>query len=508
MANETAVGSVRPTVFSMPEDAEGQRQITPFPMRLLGLALVIVWDWAMHSSTALNALGANTFGLSRLSTAMYVCNCATLIALAVLHRHIGMLSSRRAIEVTAWVSMVVSTVGAAASLSNIVESGLISAICGVLAGYAFAVLCLSWAQVYARLGTGRLFLCVALSLVTAGVGCILIGHLEQPYQAGVCLAVGLVAFPLCWVSMHYVGSEQDVVSGGSPKTGQDTQVRYPFPVRPVVIMAIAGFASSFVSFALFSVAGDPRVPAVLLVGVFLLAAIVVRHGIVHPSLLVGLSAAAIIFGLICLAAFGVNGGRASSVALMTGYVAISVFVLANLAVIARRAMVPTLWLFGFSLAARDLVSHLSGLIIMSPALLGVRAIVESPYQLTLIAVVGLALLVLLAVLWISEKRHGGDWDLGAVDVHEGRHVPTAQELFARRCEQAVSEYGLTPREADVLLAILEGQSYQEICQALVLSMNTVKTHAHHAYVKLGVHTKAEARALLLGSSEPSETGVR
>ena len=40
--------------------------------------------------------------------------------------------------------------------------------------------------------------------------------------------------------------------------------------------------------------------------------------------------------------------------------------------------------------------------------------------------------------------------------------------------------------------LVDGTTYQQICSSLLLSPNTVKTHARHVYGKLGVHTREEA----------------
>jgi ATP/maltotriose-dependent transcriptional regulator MalT len=52
----------------------------------------------------------------------------------------------------------------------------------------------------------------------------------------------------------------------------------------------------------------------------------------------------------------------------------------------------------------------------------------------------------------------------------------------------------------VLGLLVEGQTYQEIAQALYVSINTVKTHLKNIYGKLGVSNRREAtdRAKKLG----------
>ena len=51
---------------------------------------------------------------------------------------------------------------------------------------------------------------------------------------------------------------------------------------------------------------------------------------------------------------------------------------------------------------------------------------------------------------------------------------------------------LSDRELEVLDLIADGLSRQEIAAKLVLSLNTVKTHARNIYSKLGVHSQLQA----------------
>lgn len=58
--------------------------------------------------------------------------------------------------------------------------------------------------------------------------------------------------------------------------------------------------------------------------------------------------------------------------------------------------------------------------------------------------------------------------------------------------------GLTARQAEVVALLLQGLSNAEIAGALFVDVNTVKTHLRHAYKTLGVRSRAQALAMLLG----------
>jgi DNA-binding NarL/FixJ family response regulator len=51
---------------------------------------------------------------------------------------------------------------------------------------------------------------------------------------------------------------------------------------------------------------------------------------------------------------------------------------------------------------------------------------------------------------------------------------------------------LTPRELEVLKALVAGMEYKQIAQRHFISLDTVRNHIRHIYEKLHVHSKTEA----------------
>lgn len=77
--------------------------------------------------------------------------------------------------------------------------------------------------------------------------------------------------------------------------------------------------------------------------------------------------------------------------------------------------------------------------------------------------------------------------------HEGEASPDALQSA---CDAAASAYGLTAREAEVLLLLCQGRTRAYIAETLYLSENTVRGHTQHIYTKLDVHTKTELQRKL------------
>jgi DNA-binding NarL/FixJ family response regulator len=66
----------------------------------------------------------------------------------------------------------------------------------------------------------------------------------------------------------------------------------------------------------------------------------------------------------------------------------------------------------------------------------------------------------------------------------------------RRSEATAPSHGskLTDRELEVLHLLVEGLGQEEIASRLVVSPKTVGTHIEHIFMKLGVHSRAQAVA--------------
>jgi DNA-binding NarL/FixJ family response regulator len=59
-----------------------------------------------------------------------------------------------------------------------------------------------------------------------------------------------------------------------------------------------------------------------------------------------------------------------------------------------------------------------------------------------------------------------------------------------------SNYGLTPRETEVLSFIIQGLTNKEIGEKLFISFTTVRTHVSHIFEKTGVKNRVELVSLI------------
>ena len=75
---------------------------------------------------------------------------------------------------------------------------------------------------------------------------------------------------------------------------------------------------------------------------------------------------------------------------------------------------------------------------------------------------------------------------GRADADEANHG-----RFTARCDAAAKQFGLTPRETEIMVMFAKGRNLDYIHNELVISKSTVSMHRQHIYRKLGVHSQQE-----------------
>ena len=61
-------------------------------------------------------------------------------------------------------------------------------------------------------------------------------------------------------------------------------------------------------------------------------------------------------------------------------------------------------------------------------------------------------------------------------------------------KEFLSKYGITDREREIILKVMQGKSNDDIARELVISLATVKTHLHNIYKKIGIDSRFDLLA--------------
>ena len=96
----------------------------------------------------------------------------------------------------------------------------------------------------------------------------------------------------------------------------------------------------------------------------------------------------------------------------------------------------------------------------------------------------IGMFVLLASEWrlIDAAKMANETSaMGGTDLHESQYQENAFNI-----RKFAKQYGLSPREQDVLNLLIKGRSVPFICDELFLAKSTVATHVKHIYKKIGI----------------------
>lgn len=87
---------------------------------------------------------------------------------------------------------------------------------------------------------------------------------------------------------------------------------------------------------------------------------------------------------------------------------------------------------------------------------------------------------------------------GGITPGKGSLVPSenATDMIAAKCEAISEEYRLSTREKEIIFLLAQGRTRRFICEELVLSDNTIKTHLTHIYAKMGISSRQQMFNLL------------
>ena len=360
-------------------------------------------------------------------------------------------------------------------------------------GVGTALLILLWSELYGCLNPLRVVLYYAASIMLAGLLVLICRGFLLPWLVGAALVLPLVS--LLAVLLGFRSLPPAERPAPHP-------VRSGFPWKPVLLMAVYGFAYGLEQASIagelgsspHSAGGTVFVGAVVFVGVLL------RGERFDFSLMYRAGLPLMIGAFLLLPSFGFLGSRVSHFCATASYAAFQILIMLVLANICRRYGTSAVWLFGFERGLRSIC-------IVGGRQTGVAVTgLELPFDPSLIVSALIVLLVAaMTMLLLSERELGSRWGLtlhgDGGDANPGREE-SREELVERRCRELAARHGLSMREKEVVELLAQHKTAAEIGQELFISAATAKTHARNIYRKLGVHSREE----LVGLLEPDGGG--
>ena len=467
-----------------------------FPFRFLGMGLFIAWLCCTHTAGIFPPEGAPQNALGMLDYSMRVGDIATLLLLAIMFGGRSPLSDHKVL-----VNMLVglSALGALALSFLILPAGgpaWLQIICGIGMAPGGSVLLLLWAEIYGQLGLSKIIMYGAASCVAAGAASLGIFLLQAPYGTICASLLPLASLGCAQLSLAVIPKEPPSKIAAQTRSLSLARFR-AVPWSLIALMALAGFASSFLGNLMLETlayGSFHRIGTTTILGcAIFIAATRSRDGfsLDRLSVVVPLTASAT---LLLIPTLGTQAELSISILAKFCYVGFTFLVLAMLAQGVYRHETPSLWVFGLARASSE-AAIFGGIIAYRMA----RAwgITHNVPALWLLSLFGFAVMALCIYIVHQEKRGTSEWGVLCERVTSTAKPTSAREQFVERCDMLADQYGLTPREKDILILLAQGRSGREIENELLLSQNTVKTHARHLYAKLGLHSKEDIRNLVM-----------
>lgn len=358
------------------------------------------------------------------------------------------------------------------------------------AGKAWAFLL--WARLFSWLPLASMLAHSSAACLFAGVLAWLVMGLRAEWVIAVAVAVPFIlatayAYSCSVLSFDSSRKEYDVKF---QKVGR-------LPWRPIIIMALVGFVAALGPIATFGITVTLEEVALLPMGALTLGFLIWVKAFRSEYLL---KAAFAVYGVgFLLPLVHSEWSILAGFIVSMSYWGMALFVFWFLCNDVREKKSPTGWTFGVSFALLDIM-QLVGYVLPQMGLVVPSA--NEGGALGVFTIAAIALAVAGAALWATEHVGQGHWSRQFVgsNVTEASHSarPGESEL-AFRCRMSGQARGLTFREEEILVLLLERNTINQIAHQLFLSGNTVKTHVKHIYGKMGVHNRDELRAAVLGS---------
>lgn len=516
--------------------------------RMLGLAALIAWTCLMLMGTP---DGPATWNGQAVKTGVITCwtisQCVTLLACAAMARRYNLTDERAGISSTAFgrtgaiVAMLVTSIATAGVVSSTLDFPLAAA-CGyagaIASGAGIGVLSIETGRLFSKSTPTRICLCAPCSLLVAAVVFAIATTCSSCVACSIFVFLPVLSGIACLASSRHGNADakpqahtelkEDSSGDVQPGDGWSARAKDNTPDaiddasaarangerlrRAVLFVCKVGLCGLLVSTAdalatsairaIFLVDGSlslassqsgpyPLLWSTILGVAFLYGSILFSRG---SSLLMSYRITMLVIAVcfMILPAFPAFNGMLD-IFPMAAHGAFGIIIWILLASAVSTLGLSSSFAFGLGwgmTTAAMVVERLAG------RFMGF-ADVSSTVVLCVVAILAVAC-VLFSYMFVLKEQ-----DLGLLalpDAADDMPGPDRAQYprFQDRCRNLAAEYGLTPRETEIMILFAKGRSAARIEEELFIAHGTCLTHQRHIYRKLDVHSKQEMIDLIEG----------
>lgn len=412
------------------------------------------------------------------------CNLG-LILVVILRRHIYPLGRQKILLMC---SAAVMSLGTSAIYMDLLGVAVVpyTEVIGFTIGLFDAVLVLAWFEMLSSIGGIEARTALAGALLTNALVCAAIWGVTEVGSPSVtmilhaCLPwVSLACLRRCWALPE--------VSRSADPAIQTRPFRMPTPLIIGVFIYGVAFGMMMNASRALSAGRDVN-PGIELAGIavaavlFFCLSVLPTNGTSRHLSLRPVTMPLVMGGFILLPFIGYLHPLVASAVTWVGYDYLDLLMMTVYIELSYRVPAPSLAVNGWGQFI-DTFGTTIGLVVAS---LFFDYFSPTPSQLSSMTTIAV-FIVATATLWFMDDRKLATlWGLAklpARQLKEGR--------IAERVRSLTAIHGLTSREQEVLLLLLDGKRAEQIAQELVVSISTIRTHIHRVYDKLGVHSHGQ-----------------
>lgn len=458
-----------------------------FGLRTIGFALARSWVYLMFLGAAVSFITWNGQPVPGIVfTGSTVALCATLFASAFMSRHFETLMKKRLFRL---LGPVLTTIGTLCIASITLPSapqlalGILGAVC---TGIGSGLIDLGYGELYRNVDPQMTAFEVPFAFFIAALLFPLVMALPSP---AACIIASLLPLVSGWILFFHLKAWSPRLAGNVQPVGIHLG---KFSWKIGVCACLIGLADGVVRAVFIETIGapvesfyrDPIVWASVLTMVIIYGCVLLSREVGLRSVYKSVMLVMAVFFML-LPVFTDISAVESTIAL-AGYGTFNVLIWVLLADISFNFRFSSIMVFGIGwgmITLGVLLGSIAGEAICQLAPF-------APQTLSLIALLA-TLAILISYMFVFRES-----DLIALTKPDDETDKQASEIghrrrFQDRCREAAVEYGLSPKETEIMILFAKGRSSARIQEELYLSRGTVTTHLRHIYQKMDVHSKQE-----------------
>lgn len=445
------------------------RTLTQAPWMFFGLAFYRAWLNLM-----LPDLGCPTVIPGVTGKALFDGTCAltALVVATVLLRFVA--GHRSACATSAASCMAVAAIGltGAKAASGLSLSWVITGV-ALLGAVGLMMLSLLWIEFYSSFNPIRMAAYYTFSLILGEVLSVLLLGYNALY-----LAIAAVILPA--ISAGCLMRSRLREFQAKEESREPVRPR-SFPWKPAMFIGIYAFAYALPGVGLNEGLAYPDQLCSIIPAAVMLGSVLVNAKGFNFFKMYTLALPLMVCGLLLLALFASRLPGLANLCITTSYAAASLMIVLIVCGISFRTGASALCLFGI---VRTVQYGAMFLGVVAGHGLEQEGSVTTVVSYSVPALV-IGLVVIVSAVFVTERKHYFGWSVNASSSDgDGRDLADRIDWYGEEC-------GLTQREREVLLLLVQGKTIASVAQDMFIAEGTVKAHVQHIYRKLDVHSREE-----------------